>query len=73
MSKTKSLKNDIIKNFGTPCVVVDLNVLEKNITRVQKICDREGVSNRPHIKWLIGVAFSKSGPESGPKMRKEAF
>ena len=50
MSEIESLKFDIIKNFGTPCAVLDLNVLEANITRVQKLCDKAGVSNRPHIK-----------------------
>ena len=50
MSDLLALKKDIINQFGTPCAVVDLNILEKNITRVQKICDKAGVSNRPHIK-----------------------
>ena len=50
MSEKDSIKLDIIKNFGTPCAVVDLNILEKNISRVQKICDNAGLSNRPHIK-----------------------
>ena len=50
MSEKDSIKLDIIKNFGTPCAVVDLNVLEKNISRVQKICDNAGLANRPHIK-----------------------
>ena len=50
MSEIESFKFDIIKNFGTPCAVVDLNVLEANITRVQKLCNKAGVSNRPHIK-----------------------
>ena len=50
MSEKDSIKLDIIKNFGTPCAVVDLNILEKNISRVQKICDNAGLSNRPHTK-----------------------
>ena len=50
MSDFLTLKADIIKNFGTPCAVVDLDVLEKNISRVQKICDDAGLANRPHIK-----------------------
>ena len=50
MGDLLALKKDIIKKYGTPCAVVDLNVLEENISRVQKLCDKAGVSNRPHIK-----------------------
>ncbi len=45
-----SLKNDIIENFGTPCAVIDLNVVEKNIASAQARCDMANVANRPHIK-----------------------
>mgnify|MGYP003303169094 CR=1 FL=1 len=31
MSDLLALKKDIINQFGTPCAVVDLNILEKNI------------------------------------------
>ena len=55
MSDFLTLKTDIIKNFGTPCAVVDLDVLEKNISRVQKICDDAGLANRPHIKMMPSV------------------
>ncbi|MEP0942123.1 MAG: D-TA family PLP-dependent enzyme [Rhizobiaceae bacterium] len=44
------LKNAIIENFGTPCPVIDLDVVEGNIARVQRLCDEAGVANRPHIK-----------------------
>ena len=37
-----ALKKEIIKKYGTPCAVVDLNVLEENISRVQKLCDKQG-------------------------------
>ena len=47
---TTDLKNAIIENFGTPCPVIDLEVVERNIARAQKLCDEAGVLNRPHIK-----------------------
>ncbi|NKB54092.1 MAG: D-TA family PLP-dependent enzyme [Rhizobiaceae bacterium] len=50
MNKSDKLKNEIIENFGTPCAVIDLDIVERNIERVQKICDDAGVANRPHIK-----------------------
>ena len=44
------LKDEIIKNFGTPCAVVDLDIVERNIDQAQARCDNAGVINRPHIK-----------------------
>jgi len=44
------LKNDIIENFGTPCAVIDLEVVERNIANAQARCDSVGQKNRPHIK-----------------------
>ena len=45
-----SLKTEIIETFGTPCPVIDLDVVERNIARAQQRCDDAGVANRPHIK-----------------------
>jgi D-serine deaminase-like pyridoxal phosphate-dependent protein len=47
---TPETAREIAETFGTPSVVVDLDVLERNIARVQAICDTAGVANRPHIK-----------------------
>ena len=58
MGDLLALKKDIIKKYGTPCAVVDLNVLEENISRVQKLCDKAGVLNRPHIKTHKSGAVS---------------
>ena len=45
-----TLNTSIIENFGTPCAVIDLNVVERNIAKAQTRCDDAGVANRPHIK-----------------------
>ena len=45
-----TLKARIAREFGTPAVVIDLDVVDRNIARVQSICDVAGVANRPHIK-----------------------
>lgn len=45
-----ALKTAIIENFGTPCAVIDLDVVERNISRAQALCDAAGMANRPHIK-----------------------
>lgn len=51
MSKNlTTLKTTIIENFGTPCAVIDLDVVEHNIAKAQSLCDAAGQANRPHIK-----------------------
>ena len=45
-----SLKQDIIERFGTPCAVIDMEVVDSNIARLQSMCARAGLANRPHIK-----------------------
>ncbi len=44
------LKADVARRFGTPTLVVDLDVVDRNIARVQALCEAAGVANRPHIK-----------------------
>ncbi|WP_445505002.1 alanine racemase [Microvirga sp. G4-2] len=48
--RVQNLKEEIARRFGTPAVVVDLDVVERNIARVQALCDAVGVANRPHVK-----------------------
>lgn len=45
-----NLKNIVAREFGTPAVVVDLDIVERNIARVQAMCDAISIANRPHIK-----------------------
>ncbi|MBV1694850.1 MAG: alanine racemase [Hyphomicrobiales bacterium] len=45
-----ALKRTIAREFGTPAVVIDLDAVERNLSRVQAVCDKAGVANRPHIK-----------------------
>jgi D-serine deaminase-like pyridoxal phosphate-dependent protein len=49
MSST-ALKTEITRRFGSPVVVIDLDVVERNIARTQSMCDAAGIANRPHIK-----------------------
>ena len=50
MPEIDSLKIDVIERFGTPCAVVDLDAVDRNIAHVQALCEAAGRSNRPHIK-----------------------
>ena len=50
MVTDEPLKQDIIEQFGTPCAVIDLDVVDRNIARLQSRCDAASLANRPHIK-----------------------
>ncbi len=50
MSKNEKLKQDIIQKFGTPCAVIDLDIVDRNIAHLQALCDKAKLANRPHIK-----------------------
>ncbi|WP_417513419.1 DSD1 family PLP-dependent enzyme [Minwuia sp.] len=41
---------DRIKEIDTPALLLDLEVLERNIVRMQKLADAAGVALRPHAK-----------------------
>jgi len=40
----------LVEELETPAAVVDLEILESNIARLQDYLDRTGIRNRPHIK-----------------------
>lgn len=64
---TDQLKQSIAQDFGTPAVVVDLDIVERNIARVQKLCDTSGVANRPHIKTHKIPALAKMQIKAGAR------
>jgi D-serine deaminase-like pyridoxal phosphate-dependent protein len=47
---TTTLAAKIARDYGTPALVIDMDRVERNIARVQRLCDAAGVANRPHIK-----------------------
>jgi D-serine deaminase-like pyridoxal phosphate-dependent protein len=47
---TTPLAAKIAREIGTPAAVIDMDRVERNIARVQALCDAVGVANRPHIK-----------------------
>ena len=64
---TSALKTEIIENFGTPCSVIDLDVVERNIMRAQTLCEKAGVTNRPHIKTHKSSILAKKQIAAGAK------
>jgi D-serine deaminase-like pyridoxal phosphate-dependent protein len=47
---TTPLAAKIAREYGTPCAVIDMDRVERNIARVQVACDKAGVAHRPLIK-----------------------
>jgi D-serine deaminase-like pyridoxal phosphate-dependent protein len=62
-----ALKHDIARQFGTPAAVIDLDVVERNIARVQGVMDRAGVANRPHIKTHKSPELAKLQRAAGAR------
>jgi D-serine deaminase-like pyridoxal phosphate-dependent protein len=55
----------LIADLDTPAVVIDLDIVERNIARAQEILSRHGLSNRPHIKTHKIPALAKMQMEAG--------
>lgn len=64
---SEALKAEIAREFGTPAVVIDLDIVARNIARVQGLCDRAGIANRPHIKTHKSPVIAKMQIEAGAR------
>ncbi|HEX9043761.1 MAG TPA: alanine racemase, partial [Candidatus Limnocylindrales bacterium] len=51
--------------LDTPCLVVDLDIVERNLARMQSQLDARGVSLRPHFKTHKSVALARLQLEAG--------
>jgi len=40
----------LVSELDTPVLVIDLDVMEGNIKRIQDYCDTHGLKFRPHVK-----------------------
>ncbi len=67
MPVTSALALKIARDYGTPALVIDMDRVERNIARVQKICDAAGVANRPHIKTHKSPFLAKLQIKAGAK------
>ncbi|AJA63820.1 D-TA family PLP-dependent enzyme [Bradyrhizobium japonicum] len=64
---TTPLAAKIAREYGTPCAVIDMDRVERNIARIQKACDDAGVANRPHIKTHKNPTIAKLQVAAGAK------
>ncbi len=56
-----------LDDIETPAVLIDLDVVERNLRRWQVFCDAHGLANRPHIKTHKLVPFAKRQLELGAR------
>lgn len=61
----ENLKAQVAREFGTPAVVIDLDRVERNIARLQAMCDAAGVMNRPHIKTHKSPVLARKQLDAG--------
>ena len=64
---TTPLAAKIAKEYGTPCAVIDMDRVERNIARIQKACDEAGIANRPHIKTHKNPMLAQLQIKAGAK------
>ena len=64
---TTELKTAIMERFGTPCAVIDLDVVDRNIEKAQRLCDVQGLANRPHIKTHKSPVLAKMQIAAGAR------
>ena len=62
-----ALKAQIARDFGTPCMVVDLDRVDANITRIQALHDPKGLANRPHIKTHKSPVLAQAQLDAGAR------
>ncbi|MEQ8392447.1 MAG: D-TA family PLP-dependent enzyme [Thalassospira sp.] len=53
--------------LDTPCAVINLDVVDRNINAYQAYCDKHGIALRPHIKTHKIPAFAKQQLDAGAK------
>ena len=64
---TTPLAAKIAREYGTPCAVIDMDRVERNIARIQAACDAAGVANRPHIKTHKSPMLAQMQVAAGAK------
>ena len=69
MSNNKELyqKGINIKEIDTPSIIVDLDVVENNINKMQKFANENNVSMRPHSKTNKSPYWAKKQIKAGAR------
>jgi D-serine deaminase-like pyridoxal phosphate-dependent protein len=57
----------MIKKLDTPAVIVDLDIVEKNINAMSEVVKKAGIKHRPHIKTHKSTFLAKMQQKAGAK------
>ncbi|GJD51998.1 D-threonine aldolase [Methylobacterium crusticola] len=60
-----TLAEEVALAYGSPAVMIDLGVVERNVARAQAACDAAGLGNRPHIKTHKSPVLARLQREAG--------
>ncbi|WP_047151846.1 alanine racemase [Aneurinibacillus tyrosinisolvens] len=55
----------MVNKLSTPVVIVDLDIVEKNISKMAEKVKKAGIKHRPHIKTHKSVYFAKMQQRAG--------
>ncbi len=55
----------MFSQISSPSVIVDLDIVDKNIQSMSEIAKKAGIKHRPHIKTHKSVYFAKKQQEAG--------
>ena len=61
----RSLVGRSVSEIDTPALVVDLDAMERNLTRMTEFARKHGVSLRPHAKMHKCAALAKLQMQAG--------
>jgi D-serine deaminase-like pyridoxal phosphate-dependent protein len=54
-----------VSELDTPCALVDLNAVDRNIAAMQGYCDEHGIALRPHVKTHKTAALARRQLDAG--------
>src|SRR5688572_17161382 len=55
----------VVEDLDTPAVIIDLDIVEANIRRLQQRLSGLGLANRPHIKTHMIPAIARMQMDAG--------
>lgn len=62
---TPGARTENFADVDTPAVLIDLDIVERNIARFQAYCDEHGIEARPHIKTHKLPRFARAQVAAG--------
>jgi D-serine deaminase-like pyridoxal phosphate-dependent protein len=62
-----TLAEEVVRTFGSPSLMIDLDRVDRNIARLQAACEAAGLANRPHIKTHKSPDLARRQREAGAR------